>query len=248
MRVKKKSLFKLCLALLTLCIALLYYAIAGAEQITLQWDPVDGVDGYYIYQAIRAANPDTGEIEHTFDYSAPVGTLPQDVTSLTVDLPGELGADTKYVFVARAYRADETSENSNTVAYVVCLVAPSAPYNLSGGYDADAGVITLSWAQDPDAQAWRTISHYIVYYRIAGAQEWIPIGTVDQGAGLQMTAPFDAVADGERAQVEFVVVTYRRSGVYSADSPVFAIDVDRRDSGPVPPVENLRVEIEIPVR
>jgi hypothetical protein len=243
---KLKTFMKLIFIGLIICIVLLWHMIAGAEQITLQWDPVDGVDGYHIYQAIRAANPDTGEVEHSFDYAAPVGTVAQDVTSLAVELPGEQGADTKYVFVARSYRGDDTSVDSNTVAYVVCLVPPLAATDLAGAYDVENGVINLSWSQAPDAQAWRTISHWLVYYRIAGG-DWVPIGRVDYGADPQLTAEFDAVAPGEAADVEFTVVTYRRSGVYSENSSIVAIAIDRSTSGPVPPVENLRVEIEIPV-
>ena len=229
------------------CMFMLFIMAARAEKITLQWDSVDGVDGYYIFQTIRAGNPPT----HEFDYENPVtnteypdGKIPQDVTQITIDLPGVQDADTKYIFVARAFKDDLQSENSNEVAYVVSLIPPFAAVELTGGYDKDAGLINLNWQQpggEPDYR--QPVSHWIVYYRIDGG-EWTAIGRIDTGNDLQLEAPFSAVAEGEQAQVEFTIVTYRRSGIYSENSNILTIDVDRRN---VPPIQNLRINIEIPV-
>lgn len=226
---------------------LFFTASAKSENITLQWDPVADVDGYYLYQTIRAGDPP----EHQFDYNSPVitsqypdGKIPQDTTSLTVDLPGVDNADTKYMFVARAFRGDLQSENSNEVFYVVSLVPPFAAAELTGNYDKEAGLISLSWQQPGGEPEWRQpVSHWIVYFRI-GDGGWTPIGRIDTGNELTLEAPFSAVADGERADVQFTIVTYRRSGIYSENSAVLTIDVDRKG---VPPIQNLRINIEIPV-
>lgn len=246
----KKDFFSILLFVLGLVLAVLVFRASG-EKIELAWDSVDDVDGYRLFQAIRAADPETGEITHEYDFAQPIttesypdGNIPQNVSALTVDLPGQQNADTKYMFVARSYRGDETSANSNEVSYVVSLVAPFAAVELSGSYDKDQSVVTISWNQPPDEYEWRMISHWIVYYRIAGTEEWQAIGRIDADHVLEMTAPFDAVASGEQTSVEFTIVSYRRSGVYSANSEILTLDIDRRE---VPPVQKLRINIEIPV-
>lgn len=236
--------------LIVIVLALVFRA--WGEQIQLQWDPVDDVDGYLLYQTIRAQNPDTGQVEHEFDYLSPIttdqfpdGKVPQNVTQLDVDLPGEAGADTKYMFVARSFRGDEMSENSNEVSYVMSLVPPFAPAELRGSYDKPAGLVHLEWSQPEDEYEWRTIDRWSVYYRISGMQEWAIVGTVEAGGDLQIESAFSAVAEGETADVEFVVVSHRRSGVFSENSDTLTLTVDRRG---VPPIQNLRISIEIPVK
>lgn len=126
---------------------------AIAEDITLQWDPVDTAQGYRLFQAIRGGNP----VSHTFDYSAPVASVGPEVTKVTVSLPGTPGIDVKYVFVARAYRGDTESDDSNLVSYVVCLVPPPTPINLAYA----AGRFT--WEQPPDDYPWRKTDHWVLY-------------------------------------------------------------------------------------
>lgn len=218
---------------------LLWTDMAAGEKIMLQWDAVEDVDGYYLYQAIRGGDP----VSHTFNYLDPIATLSQSQTEFEVDLPGETGADTKYVFVARSYRGDKMSIDSNVASYVVSLVPPFPAEGLDGKYDKDKAYVSISWVQPPETQAWRSIDHWIIYYRIAGG-DWVPIGRIDADHELKMEAPFDAVAQGEQASVDFVIVTYRRSGVYSENSDILTIDIDRRG---VPPVQNLRINIEIPI-
>ena len=247
---KQRDVFVFVLCVLGLILAIMVFRSYG-EEVRLEWDHVEGVDGYRLYQAIREIDPDTGVIGHTFDYDDPIktddfpdGNIPQETTTLTVDLPGRSGDDTKYMFTARSYLGNETSENSNEVSYVVSLVPPLPAAELSGGFVRESGVVTISWNQPPDEYEWRTISHWIVYYRITGAEEWVPIGRIKSDHVLEMTAPFDAVPTGEQSSVDFVIVSYRRSGVYSANSEVLTLDINRRE---VPPIQNLRISIEIPV-
>jgi hypothetical protein len=245
MRIKKSKL--LLISFLAAAISLfILVSIVRGEKIILQWDAVEGVDGYHLYQTIRARNPDTGQVEHQFDYSAPAATLPQATTEHTVDLPGVAGEDTKYVFTARSYRGEDTSVDSNVVAYVVSLVPPPAPGGLSGYYDVDAGAVTLSWEQPAEDEAWRSISHWILFYRSGGGEEFQQLGRVNADQQLELSAQFDAVPEGIRAEVEFVVVAYRSSGVYSANSAPFRIEIDR-SGGVVPPIDELRISVIIPV-
>lgn len=232
---------------LLIVIVLAFVFRAWGEQIQLRWDPVDDVDGYRIYQTIRGGDP----ISHTFDFTSPIttetypdGNIPQRETQITIDLPGVDGEDTKYMFVARSFRGDEQSENSNEVSYVVSLVPPFPPAELRGSYDKTAGMIHVSWSQPADEYEWRTVDRWSVYYRISGTQEWAIVGSVESGSDLQIESAFNAVAEGETADVEFVVVSYRRSGVFSANSDILTLTVDRRG---VPPIQNLRIDIEIPV-
>lgn len=218
--------------------ALLFVFIVQADEITLQWDTVDDVDGYRIYQR-------TGD---NYNFEAPVttvvypdGNIPADVDRIIIDLPGVTGVDTKYNFVARAYRGTQESGNSNEVEYVVELTPPLSPDALQGSYDQAAGMILLSWAQ-PAGDI--IVTHWIVYYRVKGAETWIAIGRINSDHELTMQAPIDAVTTGDRATLEFVVVAYRATGAYSENSNILEIDVDRRE---VPPVHNLRVNIEIPI-
>lgn len=236
---KQKIIWTMILVWFLSLVYLLWSDSAHGEKIMLQWDAVPDVDGYYIYQTIRGGNP----LSHSFNYLAPIATVPQDTTQLTVDLPGESGQDTKYMFVARSYRADEMSIDSNEVSYVVCLVPPYPASELSGSYNKDKAYVHLTWEQTPDTEPWRSIDHWIIYYRIAGT-DWIPIGRIDSDHELKMDAPFDAVGQGEREIVDFVIVTYRRSGIYSENSNILSIDVDRRG---VPPVQNLRINVDIPI-
>lgn len=224
-------------------IVLAFVFRAWGEQIQLQWDPVDDVDGYMLYQSQK---------DSTFHYDTPVttaeypdGKIPQDVTSIDIDLSGYADQDTRYRFVARSFRGDEFSADSNEVQYYVCLVPPFPPTELRGSYDKPAGLVHLQWSQPPEEQAWRTIDHWSVYYRIGDESEWQLVGTVEAGGDLQIESAFSAVAEGETADVEFVVVSHRRSGVFSENSDTLTLTVDRRG---VPPIQNLRISIEIPVK
>lgn len=227
--------------------------LAGAAyaEIQLEWDAVEGVDGYKIFQAIRMWNPETQQNEHHFDYSSPVttenfpdGKIPQNVTSIVVDITGVENTSVKYLFVARSFIGDEESEDSNMVSYKYDLTKPPAPVNLAGGYDKDAQAISLSWSQ-PEEE-WGEVDHWKVYYRMQDG-EFIELAKVDDEQNLTLTTDFDKVGSGEVAEVDFVVVAFRNTGQYSADSDVLTITIDRRDGIIVPPVPNLRINIFIPV-
>ena len=244
----RRTVFLMIVLLWAVIAILSLFVVVRGEKITLQWDPVDGVDGYYIYQTIRAGSPP----EHQFNYDQPVtnelypnGKIPQDVTQITIDLLGVEDADTKYMFTARAFRGDEKSENSNEVSYVVSLIPPFAAVELVGGYDKDAGLINLSWQQPGGEPEYRQpVSHWIVYCRERGAEEWKAIGRINSDHELSIEAPISAIMTGDKATLEFTIVSYRRSGVFSQNSDILSIEVDMRD---VPPIQNLRLNIEIPI-
>lgn len=238
----KRTIFMILLlwAVIILCITLAI--VARAEKITLQWDTVEGVDGYYIYQFQK---------DETYDYTNPVktvvypdGKIPQHVDRLIIDLEGIAGQDTKYRWVARSFRGDEQSDDSNEVEYVVALTIPPAPNELAGSFDKEAGMINLSWVQPVETQSYRMISHFIVYCRQQGDEEWKAIGRINSDNELTLQAPISAIMSEEKATLEFTIVAYRRSGVYSHNSDILSLEIDRTK---VPVIQNLRINIEIPV-
>lgn len=239
--------------LLMLCTFFLtvYVLIAHAEKITLEWDSVENVGGYYIYQTIHDYQGYEDKIgTRVFDFENPVkteaypdGKIPQNITTLTVDLPGIPGEDTKYAFTAKSFRGDSLSVQSNEVEFVVVLVPPIAPSQLQGSFNKDDGLISISWNQPAD-ETWRSVSHWIVYSRESGTEQWNAVGRINSDHELTIEMPISAIMTGDRATLEFVIVAYRRSGVYSQNSDILSIDVDRTD---VPPIQNLRINIEIPV-
>lgn len=216
--------------------------VARGEKITLTWDTVDGVDGYYIYQYGK---------DEQYDYNKPVttvvypdGKIPQDVDRLIVDLPGIEGRDVKYRWVARSFRGDEQSVDSNEASYVVALTVPPAPGELAGSFDKPGGMINIAWLQPAEAEVWQTINHWIVYCREKGTENWNAVGRINSDHELAIEMPISAIITGDKATLEFVIVAYRRSGVYSSNSDILTIDVD---TSVVPPMQNLRINIEFPV-
>ena len=206
---------------------------AGGEQITLTWDaPAQEHTGVKIFQK-------TTKDGDAYDYSSPVATVLYPANVATIDVPGEPDAVLKYQWIARAYRDDMESGNSNEVSYKVVNVQPLTPIELSGSYEDD--IITLSWSQPVDEHP---IDKWVVYYKNADGQ-FEAIGIVTDGSNLELSSDVSELAPiGQRTNMSFAVVAFRRSGVYSANSVELEIEIDRRE---VAPVQNLRIEIEIPL-
>ena len=118
------------------CMFMLFVMTVRGEKITLQWDKVDGVDGYRIFQSIRSLNED-GTWSNTFDYSSPIGEVTQDIDTLEVDLPGEDGQEIRYRFVARSFIADDESADSNEAEWKVNRIVPPTPISLTGNYSKE---------------------------------------------------------------------------------------------------------------
>jgi len=166
--------------------------------------------------------------------------IPPDVTAVTVDLPGRADEAVNYYFVARAFRGDRMSIDSNEVEYTVVRIPPPAPDSLSGEFIRDESVIKLTYEQPADDYQ---IHHWILYYKIGDA-EYQVLGSVDAGQDLRLERTFDAVPPGEKATVSFVVTAYRRSGVFSQNSAELELEIDRTV---VNPPQNFKIDLEIPV-
>lgn len=239
------TLTKYSMVVLTL---LSFFSLAAmAEEITLEWDIPDIIpDGYRIFQTVPYQD-ELGAWHHEYDYINPVvttayqdGNIPPDVYSIVVDLPGRPNEVTNYLFVARSFIDQEQSQDSNQVSYKVVNIPPITPTELMGEFDKGAGVITLTWTQPEDDYY---IEKWIIYYRRDGP-DFIELGSVDQGQELTLTADSDFLGDSDLSVVDFVVVAFRSSGVFSANSVEHSIPIDRRE---VAPVNNLRIKIDIPI-
>lgn len=222
--------------LLTIWILALFFLIARAEKIQLQWDYEGDVvpDGFRIFQKLPGAE---------YDFDAWIAEVPGDTRDVTIDLQGEAGAALKYEFVARAFILDKKGPLSNEVNYTVVRIAPPVPIDLSGDFDGENGLIHIAWTQpadDYDTHHWR------VYYRSHDEPEsdYTELGLIRRDNPLELTTEFNIVAQGERKAIDFVVIAYRRSGTFSGNSVPLTIDVDRREVGEI---KNLRINIEIPV-
>lgn len=235
---------------LCICFVVLFISapVILAENIMLQWDKVENVDGYRLFQSIRVKKSD-GSWENIYDYASPIttetypeGNIPQDVDSIIVDLPGVDEENTRYMFVARSYLGENESVNSNEVEYQVNLITPPAPTDLAGDYIKKDSLINLIWTQP--AEQWYETDYWKVFYKIDDS-EWIEIGRIDKGNELTLTQEFDVVPAGSQKNVDFTVLAYRQSGKFSANSTVLTLDIDRRE---VPPIQNLRINVQIPVK
>ena len=222
---------------------LIFPAIVMAERIQLQWDHSGdpAADGFHIFSRTAGGQYDYDSPMETIEY--PDGNIPSDVRAVTIDLDGEPDAVLKYEFVARAFITDQTSDDSNQVDYTVVRIPPPKPIDLSGNFDKDQGLIHIEWTQPADDYA---TNHWRVYFKLAEQppEEFTELGLIKRDNPLELTAEFNIVAQGEQKDVDFVVVAYRRSGTWSGNSQTLTVNVDRRQVGPV---ENLRINIEIPV-
>lgn len=223
-------------------LTVLFPVIVFAEEVKLVWDmPSGAIDGFRVFQ--KTAYP-----QDSYNYDEPVktkkypdGNIPADVTEITIDLPGEPLKVLKYLFVCRAYKGSNESADSNEVGYKVVNTVPPVPVDLSAIYDDDAKTINLNWQQPQDGHI---IYKWMIYYRLQGSNEYNDLGMVNYGQELALAAPFNVVGPGEKKTVYFTVVSFRRSGVYSGNAAEVELVIDR---GEIHPVENLKIDIDIPV-
>lgn len=219
-------------------VVLFLVATSKAENVQLQWDYDGGpADGFHIY---LKTDGDYTDPAATIEY--PDGNIPIDIRQVTIDLPVIDGEITNFVFIARTFKSTELSEPSNKVFYSVIGIPPLIPTTLEGDYDKEQSIIHVSWEQPQDEYP---THHWRVYARISGENDFKEIGLIRQEEGLELTTDFDLVPVGEQHTCEFVVIAYRRSGVFSSNSEILSLDIDRRQ---IDPVKNLKLNIQIPVK
>lgn len=224
-------------------ILIAFIAECNADSFDLEWDYNTTVDGFRIYSGPMTEQSDGSWYPQLGDEPILSNIAPES-RSATVVENGWAGQSKKFCFVARAFKGDQESADSNYVCAVIDNRPLSAPADPTGEYDRDLSMITITWTQT-DADR---VSYWRVFYRIADGDfaDFVVVANTGQTA-MTVTEAFDAVAEGEAADVEFSIVAFKDPQVYSPDSEVLTISVDRTTQTPLPPVENLRFKIEIPV-
>lgn len=108
------------LSILGIFFALYARSSSGAD-IQLQWEyPTDAqADGFKIFMVGGAVN--------AYDYAKPVLTTGAADRSAVVTVPGEVGKITEYKFIARAFRGDRDSEDSNECVTKIDLAPIAKP-------------------------------------------------------------------------------------------------------------------------
>jgi hypothetical protein len=111
----KRILFyaMLALALITAFMTI-RVAVCRADQVTLQVDPSDGaVDGYRFFMRRQG---------QSYDYDRPAKTRTGGICTIAGLEPG-----VTYYFVARAFKGDDESGDSNEVKYLAVDRRPAKP-------------------------------------------------------------------------------------------------------------------------
>ena len=229
------------IAFLALVVTLLP-ASAGAADVTLAWDAnaepdVDGYRIYYDTDGAGAPYDGTGIDQGDSPIDVPLADL-HDASAPIVTFTGLV--DGIYRFAATAYDGSgNESGYSNEVAFTVDTRAPSPPENLTAAYDHETMMVSLTWTQDTAVP----VDYWMIFYREAGATEWVELDQVQYSASPSLTRALTAVAEGEHKTIEFTVVAFRTSGQNSADAIVASVDIDREP--PAPPVLNLVVNVPV---
>lgn len=235
--------------LIALLVAVFVVMIAAicecnADEVTLQWDYGDTViDGFRIYSG-PMGQFDDGTWGPKLNDTPLVDNIGSEQREVLTSQPGWAGQSKKFCFVARAFRGSEESLDSNVVCIVVDNTPLIPPADLAGTYSDD--MIEISWTQADAIRA----HYWIIYYRI-GDRAFVQLDRVDNigQEKLQLTKTFDAVEAGMSADVQFAIVAFKNTDVFSSDSEILTITVDRSDvSVPIPPVENLRFKVMVPVQ
>lgn len=237
---------KFAIALLVALFVVMIAAVCecNADEVTLQWDYGDTpIDGFRIYSG-PMGQFDDGTWGPQLEEAPLVDNITPDMREVLTSQPGWAGQSKKFCFIARAFKGDEESPDSNDVCIVINNTPLIAPSDLAGTYSDD--MIEISWTQADAIRA----HYWIIYYRI-GDGAFIQLDRVDNiGQGeLKLTKAFDAVEAGQSVDVQFAIVAFKNTDVFSPDSEILTITVDRSDvSVPIPPVENLRFKVLVPVQ
>jgi hypothetical protein len=225
-------------------LVVLFFCLPGAlaDEINFSWDYDDAIeiDGFRIYAGPRREG-DNGEWYNDY-HPDPIATVDPEARTATADEPGIVDDSRNICFVVRAYRGDEESDDSNYVCQVIDNTPLQAPTALTGNYDPEQNVITLTWDQADADRA----KFWLVYYKLPDS-DFVELGRVDNTgqSDVTLSSVFDAVAEGLSADVTFAVVAYKNFDVFSPNSDELTITIDR--SKPPAPVD-FKITVEIPVQ
>lgn len=217
----------------------------NADEFNFAWDYGDtAVDGFRIYSGPMMQRED-GTWYPQLAADPLIDSIPADSREATGTEKGWPGQSKKLCFVSRAYRGDEESADSNYVCAVINNEPLLSPADLAGSYDHDIEQIEISWSQ-PDFER---AKFFQIYYKI-GDENFQLLEKVDNigQQELRLTKAFDAVPDGQSADVSFVIVAYKNFDVFSPNSAELTITIDRTQDAPIPPPDNFRLSVTIGVQ
>ena len=177
-------------------------ATAGDKEITLIWDSVNNVTGY------------------TVSYGASKGNLNQSTAvSTNKAVISGLENNTTYYFQVAATNGDWTGTPSTVLSAVpLPASAPGAPSNLL--VEAADTALRLSWSKTKDA------THYQVYYREKGADQFQAWGST--------TASLGAVITGLTNGTEYEVAVRAGNNHGLGDYSAIALGTPKRESFNMP--------------
>lgn len=220
-------------------------SICLPDEFTFEWDySYDNIDGFRIYSGNMGQFEDGTWGPQLRDIPI-IDNIPPDARTAKGIEEGWTGQIKKFCFVARAYKGDIESPDSNTVCKEINNLPLLAPSDVNGNYDKDQEIINISWKQEDSDRA----KFWQIYYKIGdgGFQE---LGKVENSGQelLDITSPFEAVNAGESANVSFLVVAYKNYQVYSPNSSEIVLTIDRTLETELPPVSDFRFKVEVPVQ
>lgn len=230
-----------------IALLLIFPSLVFADVVHFEWDyPIDqDIDSFSIYSGPMRQS-ETGSWVPEFGADPLLSGIDPAARSATATNPGLPAIDHNFCYVIRAVRRGFESNNSNQVCARINNTPLMAPIELQGEYDDEQESVSLSWAQTDISRA----AFWNVYYRFVDdpGAGFIELGRVDNIGQTEptITRAMENVPDDQITSVAFAVVAYKDYEIYSPNSAEITIYIDRR-SKQVPPVNNFRFRINIPV-
>lgn len=233
------------LIMLLIATAFLAASAAFADEFTFEWDyPSDqAIDGFRLYSG-HMGQDEVGNWLPQYDAAPLVDAIPADARTVTATQTGWDNVSKKFCFMVRSYKGTVESADSNFVCATIDNTPLSAPEITTGIYDAQAGLVALTWTSAADER----LKYFRIFYRAEDEDIFHDAGKVARPETMPVTvqSAIDAVGPGELKTLYFVVVGYKDEGVYSPNSAEFAIVIDRTNHE-LPTPTDFRFSALIPV-
>lgn len=215
-----------------------------ADDLTFQWDyGQDVIDGFNLYYG-KFVQDEGGNWATQYITEPLLRGIPPDERSVTVEVLGLPNIIQKYCFVLRAEKDGKESADSNEICAKIDNSPILVPKNVAGSYDSDQGLIYIEWTQEDKER----IKYWRIFYKIDGI-DFSELGRLDNDGQneLKLSLPFTAIKQGEKKEVDFVIVAYKNYQNYSLNSDEITLVIDRIDQGPIAPVDNFRFKLIVEV-
>lgn len=220
--------------------------LSFADDIQFNWDYENdsAIDGFRIYSGPMGQLAD-GTWLPRYAEDPIANDIPPGAREYIATENGWEGVAKKWCFMARSFRGDKESPDSNYVCTIIDNTPIAYPVDLSASYNDELSQISLSWSQNDDFD--RT-KYWIVYYKLPDDEAFTALGEVANSGSsdLKMNVAFNAVPAGKLVDVSMVVVAFKNNEVYSANSDETVVTVDRL--GAISEPNNFRFKLLIDVK